>query len=81
MAGQGYPQLPYISLQRRPAKGWWDNQERKNFGETVRRPQQGGVGEVAADGAARGALGSSTRRKTSSACGVPTCTQSLAQAH
>jgi hypothetical protein len=30
-----YPQLPAISNQRRPPKGWWDNQERKNFGETV----------------------------------------------
>lgn len=30
-----YPQLPPISAQRRPAKGWWNNQERRNFGETV----------------------------------------------
>ncbi|KAG8716396.1 hypothetical protein FRC11_013379 [Ceratobasidium sp. 423] len=33
-----YPQLPPISLQRRPAKGWWNAQERRNFGETV--PEQ-----------------------------------------
>ena len=33
-----YPQLPPISAQRRPAKGWWNNQERRNFGETVSLP-------------------------------------------
>jgi NADH dehydrogenase (ubiquinone) 1 beta subcomplex subunit 8 len=33
----GYPQLPYISRQRLPAKGWWDPQMRRNFGDTVRR--------------------------------------------
>jgi hypothetical protein len=33
----GYPELPYVSLQRRVPKGWWDNQERRNFGETVSR--------------------------------------------
>ncbi|KAH8086904.1 hypothetical protein HD553DRAFT_282789 [Filobasidium floriforme] len=31
----GYPELPYVSLQRRVPKGWWDNQERRNFGETL----------------------------------------------
>ena len=31
----GYPQLPYISIQQRPPTGWWDNQSRKNFGEVV----------------------------------------------
>jgi hypothetical protein len=31
----GYPELPYVSIQKRVAKGWWDNQERKNFNETV----------------------------------------------
>lgn len=32
----GYPQLPYVSLQQREPFGWWDQQERKNFGEVVR---------------------------------------------
>ncbi|RXK36922.1 hypothetical protein M231_05824 [Tremella mesenterica] len=31
----GYPQLPYVSLQSRSPFGWWDQQERKNFGEVV----------------------------------------------
>ncbi|GFZ43895.1 hypothetical protein JCM24511_01615 [Saitozyma sp. JCM 24511] len=31
----GYPQLPYVSLQTREPFGWWDQQERKNFGEVV----------------------------------------------
>lgn len=31
-----YPQLPFVSRQLRPAKGWWDEQQRRNFGETVR---------------------------------------------
>jgi NADH dehydrogenase (ubiquinone) 1 beta subcomplex subunit 8 len=34
----GYPQLPYISRQRLPAKGWWDNQMRRNYGDHVRQP-------------------------------------------
>jgi NADH dehydrogenase (ubiquinone) 1 beta subcomplex subunit 8 len=33
----GYPQLPYISRQRLPAKGWWDPQMRRNYGDTVCR--------------------------------------------
>ncbi|CAE7219686.1 unnamed protein product [Rhizoctonia solani] len=33
-----YPRIPPISLQRRPAKGWWNQQERRNFGEAV--PEQ-----------------------------------------
>ncbi|CEL55238.1 hypothetical protein RSOLAG1IB_01247 [Rhizoctonia solani AG-1 IB] len=33
-----YPQIPAISVQRRPAKGWWNVQERRNFGETL--PEQ-----------------------------------------
>ncbi|CAE6413200.1 hypothetical protein ACGC1H_002955 [Rhizoctonia solani] len=33
-----YPQIPAVSLQRRPAKGWWNQQERRNFGETL--PEQ-----------------------------------------
>ena len=31
----GYPQLPAISHQHRPANGWDDPQERRNFGEPV----------------------------------------------
>ncbi|KAK8864462.1 hypothetical protein IAR55_001711 [Kwoniella newhampshirensis] len=31
----GYPQLPYVSIQKREPFGWWDQQERKNFGEVV----------------------------------------------
>ncbi|KAJ9121530.1 hypothetical protein QFC22_002148 [Naganishia vaughanmartiniae] len=31
----GYPELPYVSIQKRVAKGWWDQQERKNFNETL----------------------------------------------
>ncbi|ORX36631.1 hypothetical protein BD324DRAFT_626623 [Kockovaella imperatae] len=32
---QGYPQLPYVFTQERPAKGWWDRQNRRNFGEVL----------------------------------------------
>ncbi|WVO16148.1 hypothetical protein L204_103818 [Cryptococcus depauperatus] len=31
----GYPQLPDETLQKRYPFGWWDMQERKNFGEVV----------------------------------------------
>lgn len=31
----GYPQLPVSSAQRLPAKGWWDVQDRRNFGDFV----------------------------------------------
>ncbi|WRT66435.1 uncharacterized protein IL334_003391 [Kwoniella shivajii] len=31
----GYPQLPYVSIQQREPFGWWDRQERKNFGEVL----------------------------------------------
>ncbi|WWC70070.1 uncharacterized protein I206_104016 [Kwoniella pini CBS 10737] len=31
----GYPQLPNISNQQREPFGWWDRQERKNFGEVM----------------------------------------------
>ena len=31
-----YPQLPYVSKQRRNARGWDDPQMRRNFGEPVR---------------------------------------------
>jgi len=30
-----YPQLPWVSTQLRPAKGWWDVQMRRNFGEVI----------------------------------------------
>lgn len=30
-----YPNLPDISYQRRQHKGWWDPQERRNYGEPV----------------------------------------------
>lgn len=30
-----YPNLPFVSYQHRPQKGWWDNWERRNFGETL----------------------------------------------
>ena len=32
----GYPELPNVSRQRLPPTGWWDNQMRRNFGDTVR---------------------------------------------
>lgn len=32
----GYPQLPWLSNQHRPAKGWQDPLLRRDFGETVR---------------------------------------------
>jgi len=31
----GYPQLPWLSNQLRPARGWWDQQGRRNFGEPL----------------------------------------------
>lgn len=31
----GYPQLPNESRQSLPAHGWWDNQMRRNYGDTV----------------------------------------------
>lgn len=31
----GYPQLPFTSRQNLPAKGWWDQQMRRNFGDPV----------------------------------------------
>ena len=30
-----YPQLPDVSRQYLPPTGWWDNQMRRNFGDTV----------------------------------------------
>ncbi|KAG8726767.1 hypothetical protein FRC12_023101 [Ceratobasidium sp. 428] len=35
-----YPQLPAISAQRRPPKGWWNEQERRNFGEAIPEQQE-----------------------------------------
>lgn len=35
LAALGYPHLSHDSRQLRPAKGWWDNQERIHFGEPV----------------------------------------------
>ena len=32
-----YPQLPNVSRQNLPPTGWWDNQMRRNFGDTVSR--------------------------------------------
>jgi hypothetical protein len=35
----GYPELPFVSKQRRPARAAWDDpQMRRNFGETVSIP-------------------------------------------
>jgi len=31
----GYPQLPYAFAGNRPALGWWDIQDRRNFGEPL----------------------------------------------
>jgi hypothetical protein len=31
-----YPKLPDISAQTKAPHGWWDIQERRNFGDTVR---------------------------------------------
>ena len=31
----GYPQLPDVSRQTLPPRGWWDIQMRRNLGDTV----------------------------------------------
>jgi NADH dehydrogenase (ubiquinone) 1 beta subcomplex subunit 8 len=36
----GYPQLPNISRQYLPAKGWEDPQERRNFGDTLHEQEE-----------------------------------------
>lgn len=36
MAPEDYPDVPFVSKHRRPAKGWTDPQMRRNFGEPVR---------------------------------------------
>ncbi|GJJ08584.1 hypothetical protein Clacol_002803 [Clathrus columnatus] len=30
-----YPQLPWVTNQVRPARGWWDLQMRRNYGEVI----------------------------------------------
>ncbi|KAF9820914.1 hypothetical protein IEO21_01141 [Rhodonia placenta] len=35
-----YPRLPYISKQRRPARGWEDWQMRRNFGEPLHEQEE-----------------------------------------
>ena len=35
-----YPQLPEVSRQHLPPTGWWDNQTRRNYGDTVRLSTQ-----------------------------------------
>lgn len=30
-----YPNLPWVNKQLRTPIGWWDNQERRNYGEPV----------------------------------------------
>ncbi|KIP07623.1 hypothetical protein PHLGIDRAFT_39654, partial [Phlebiopsis gigantea 11061_1 CR5-6] len=36
----GYPELPYVSKQRRSAFGWDDPQMRRNFGETLHEQEE-----------------------------------------
>ncbi|KAH9994885.1 hypothetical protein BJV77DRAFT_993644 [Russula vinacea] len=36
----GYPQLPGISRQSLPAKGWWDIQMRRNLGDTMHEREE-----------------------------------------
>ncbi|GBE87986.1 Ndufb8, NADH dehydrogenase 19kDa subunit [Sparassis latifolia] len=36
----GYPQLPYISRQLLPPKGWEDPQMRRNFGDTLHEEEE-----------------------------------------
>ncbi|KAG6334645.1 hypothetical protein ID866_4441 [Astraeus odoratus] len=31
----GYPELPWVSNQSLPPRGWWDQQMRRNFGDPV----------------------------------------------
>lgn len=35
MALGEYPNLPLVSAQRRQMTGWWDKQDRRNYGEPV----------------------------------------------
>jgi len=36
----GYPQLPYVSRQRLPARGWDDPQMRRNFGDPLHEVEE-----------------------------------------
>ncbi|KAI9461678.1 hypothetical protein BJY52DRAFT_1259525 [Lactarius psammicola] len=36
----GYPQLPNESRQSLPAHGWWDNQMRRNYGDTMHEREE-----------------------------------------
>ena len=36
LAGLGFPKIKEVNRQERNPLGWWDNQERTNFGEPVR---------------------------------------------
>ncbi|KAF8532197.1 hypothetical protein JB92DRAFT_2845425 [Gautieria morchelliformis] len=36
-----YPQLPFVSTQLRPPKGWWDVQMRRDYGEVVHEEDDG----------------------------------------
>lgn len=70
----GYPQLPYVTLQSREPFGWWDQQERKNFGEVVSCISPFKCSGGTADDRYR-----CTRKRTPSECGVRTCTRSAAE--
>jgi hypothetical protein len=75
MLVDGYPELPYVSLQRRVPKGWWDNQERRNFGETVRH-EWVTLSTLDIDAGIRHSH-SFTSKKTRSPCGPPMPTPCL----
>ncbi|KDQ57324.1 hypothetical protein JAAARDRAFT_178979 [Jaapia argillacea MUCL 33604] len=36
----GYPRLPYVSRQYLPAKGWWDPQMRRNYGDILHEQEE-----------------------------------------
>ncbi|KZV73014.1 hypothetical protein PENSPDRAFT_683239 [Peniophora sp. CONT] len=36
----GYPQLPNVSRQTLPARGWWDMQMRRNMGDTLHEREE-----------------------------------------
>ncbi|KIJ66987.1 hypothetical protein HYDPIDRAFT_174269 [Hydnomerulius pinastri MD-312] len=35
-----YPELPYVSSQTLPPRGWWDQQMRRNFGDPVHENEE-----------------------------------------
>jgi len=35
-----YPRLPWVSKQRLPARGWWDPQMRRNYGDTYHEQEE-----------------------------------------